>query len=314
MRERDHARSKAARLLAAVGLCAALLLGAMAAHAALLEQAGQGAGGLAIAVEGTREHVAVGSSFAVSGTLTNTTKSTVYLDENDLRLKMPTEVEPSAAPDSFWYGVMPAADHGESPEKYHSGTLALPPGQATAVWWTWRHDDLLAKPPSPSPSLLHQFAVEREYLFFAPGRYRFTITALYRLTADPSATPQSAVATASLDLTAPWSAVLVGAALGGLIAYLVLPQARRAIGAKRAWTHWALRALDIAGAVLLSVVVTILLARLADVPFPIRVTVSDLWGAVAVGFVANYLGVELLSRMIRKPSESDKAAHAAKKG
>jgi len=52
------------------------------------------------------------------------------------------------------------------------------------------------------------------------------------------------------------------------------------------------------GAVLLSAIVTILLARISETQFLIRVTVADLWGAVAIGFVANYLGAELIKKMI----------------
>jgi hypothetical protein len=57
----------------------------------------------------------------------------------------------------------------------------------------------------------------------------------------------------------------------------------------------------ILGAALLSIIVTILLARLSETQFLIRITVADFWGAVAIGFVANYAGAEVLNKIIKLP-------------
>jgi hypothetical protein len=48
----------------------------------------------------------------------------------------------------------------------------------------------------------------------------------------------------------------------------------------------------------LSIIVTILLARLSDSQFIIRVTVSDLWGAIAVGFIGAASGPSILQKFI----------------
>ena len=52
------------------------------------------------------------------------------------------------------------------------------------------------------------------------------------------------------------------------------------------------------GAMLLAAIVTILLARLANSQFVIQVTIRDFWGAVAIGFIANYIGRKMLDRMV----------------
>ena len=52
------------------------------------------------------------------------------------------------------------------------------------------------------------------------------------------------------------------------------------------------------GSILLSVIITILLSRIAETQFFIKVSVSDFWGAIAVGFLANYGGWAMLDKMV----------------
>jgi hypothetical protein len=59
---------------------------------------------------------------------------------------------------------------------------------------------------------------------------------------------------------------------------------------------------------LLSAIVTILLARVSETQFLIRITVSDFWGAIAVGFIANYIGAKIFERIIPTIRASDTAA------
>jgi hypothetical protein len=58
---------------------------------------------------------------------------------------------------------------------------------------------------------------------------------------------------------------------------------------------------------LLAIVVSILLARVASNQFLLQVTVSDLWGAIIIGFVSTYLGTEVLNRFFRVGSENGSA-------
>jgi hypothetical protein len=50
------------------------------------------------------------------------------------------------------------------------------------------------------------------------------------------------------------------------------------------------------GACLLSAIVTILLARISETQFLVKVTVNDIWGAITIGFFANYAGSKVLER------------------
>jgi hypothetical protein len=51
--------------------------------------------------------------------------------------------------------------------------------------------------------------------------------------------------------------------------------------------------------VFLSVITTILLSRIAESQFLVRVTVNDVWGAIAVGFLANFAGYNVLAPYVR---------------
>jgi hypothetical protein len=65
-------------------------------------------------------------------------------------------------------------------------------------------------------------------------------------------------------------------------------------------------AFGVLGAILLSAIVVILLSRISESQFLIRITVADFWGAVAMGFIANYAGAELLKKIIKVPAGNDR--------
>jgi hypothetical protein len=97
----------------------------------------------------------------------------------------------------------------------------------------------------------------------------------------------------------------VGAVLGGLI-FTVLSMVRgeenamNGASAGRSDTAKTLGkvVLILVGSSLLSVIVTILLSRVEQTQFFIKVSVSDFWGAIAVGFLANYGGWAILDKMV----------------
>jgi hypothetical protein len=54
----------------------------------------------------------------------------------------------------------------------------------------------------------------------------------------------------------------------------------------------------VAGAILLSTMATILPSRISETQFLIKVTITDVWGAIAIGFVANYIGAKVLDKIL----------------
>ncbi len=58
------------------------------------------------------------------------------------------------------------------------------------------------------------------------------------------------------------------------------------------------------GAILLSAIVTILLSRISETQLLIKVSIADFWGAIAIGFVANYLGARGLEKLLPQSGSS----------
>jgi hypothetical protein len=58
----------------------------------------------------------------------------------------------------------------------------------------------------------------------------------------------------------------------------------------------------------MSVIITILLSRIEQTAFFIKVTVSDLWGAIAIGFFGNYGGMALIDKMVRPQGSTNSGA------
>jgi hypothetical protein len=280
-------------------------------------------GSLAIKIEGTRSQFTPGTSFGVLATLTNNTKSIIYLNEHFLILKVPSEIEgPASSPDSIWWGFMPIADHGKKYELNYNATVALQPNDSVAAYWMVDPRYLVKQSVfggtiyismcDAIKNIYHLFSTELHFLLFSPGKYKLTVSANYwdKLPVSMGTIPKTSVESIIVDVAAPQSVILFGAALGGLLYYILfsfLNQSATDITKKSSihfYVKWSWVIMKkISGAItsmLMSTVVTILIARVADTQFPIRITVSDVWGAIAIGFIANYLGIELLNKIKKR--------------
>ena len=111
----------------------------------------------------------------------------------------------------------------------------------------------------------------------------------------------------ALHFAAPQSVLILGAAFGGLIAFYLFPVARArfvTIYKPREDTRFGRVVRELAGivgAILLSTIVSILVARISDTQFFLKVTITDFWGAIATGFVSVYVGANVLNRLIKIP-------------
>ena len=88
-----------------------------------------------------------------------------------------------------------------------------------------------------------------------------------------------------------------------MLAYFIVPGLRKHLfNSPAKFWGWVARSAKEAGGIsvsaLLSAVVTILLSRISESQFLIQVTVTDFWGAIAIGFVANYLGWNVLNKIV----------------
>jgi hypothetical protein len=95
--------------------------------------------------------------------------------------------------------------------------------------------------------------------------------------------------------------------LGGLLAYFVMSlreggdflRLKAEIDQKLRTpnSRWGVILRNMLSAGLLSGVVTIVLSRISDTQFPIKVSVADFWGALTVGFVAYFAGNKLIDKI-----------------
>ena len=283
-----------------------------------------------IVFEPTRPQLTVGPGFGVVAEIKNVSNSdTVYIWEGYTVLIVPPELwDPSkrnqsdpSKPDP-WAALWGYFPSDVRPENVAGTCVALQPGDTYSVFWNIRSEGqskLLGY-------LFNQIKSELYFMFFSPGSYKLTVQVQYWTSptvkgkeqpyrchggnpTDPNKlNDYRAVAqTVTLPVAAPQSVTLFGAAIGGLIGYWILPAGRRRLMTGIATTsrtaHWILQGgrvlLGSLGAVVLAMIVTILLSRIADTQFFIRVTVADLWGAIAVGFIASYIGAKVLDSILK---------------
>jgi hypothetical protein len=293
---------------------------------------------LQIHIESTRSQPAMGTGLGIIAELKNTSNAPVYLLENRVNLVIPPEIQSAFAGVANWWATFPTQhspglqykqdgtleplnpnllDADGKPiavaEKFR-GRLTLMPGATYRVFWS-------LGPSMPSASGTFDFVVtnltvirsELNFLLFTPGEYKFSVVAQYWTDPEtPDAKYFTVTASEKVRVTAPQSVILVGSALGGLIAYLLLPRLRHhrpspktMPSVRRDTWYWrssevllrlARTIAGVLGAMLLSAIVTILLARISETQFLIRVNISDFWGAIAIGFLANLGGVKIFSK------------------
>jgi hypothetical protein len=277
---------------------------------------------LEIRLAASRGQLTAGGPVGITGTLTNASSdSMIYLTQQSVTLLQPPELEGPRGLLS-WPAYFPSERQFDTGFVYldpDSVILALRPGQSTTIGWS----------PTGSSTMIYQSesllrravkavipdAIENElhFIFFTPGDYQISVQAKYW---TDSRRPQfgylTATQTMMVRVLAPQFVILLGAALGGLIAYIVFPNRRikkmvaiekdtplshlRQVGRGLVWAQKHVGAAALA--MLWSAVVTILLSRLSETQLPIRVTVADFWGAIAIGLIAQYAGSKWFERLV----------------
>jgi hypothetical protein len=234
-----------------------------------------------IKVETFRKQVVAGTSIGVVADITNNSALPVYLQNEDVRVVQLPDVT------NFNYaGKFPTEP---DPAEGQAQILSLKPKETYRVFF-------LAGQPEKW----------YRYISFNPGVYPITVEVKYWDKREFKSDDYHLVfETKSAEYAAPEWVILLGAIVGGLI-FIVLSMVRAEQNiAPTASTGPATVAkkvgktiLTLLGSVLMSVIITILLSRIQETQFFIKVTVSDFWGAIAVGFLANYGGWALLDKIV----------------
>ncbi len=230
--------------------------------------------------------------------ITNNSGNNVYMRQRDVQLVTPseTDVAPDANSQDGWF---PTEDCSDScPQNCPPGcggnlhVIALKPKETYRVFWN-------------RTSTTQHWYTTFSYLKFTPGTYPISLDVKYWNQAKFDGDDyHTAVATKSVEFAAPLSVILWGAVFGGLLFTFLefvrskeVPLTAGTGGSlPRPTFHMLLR---ISGSILMSVIITILLSRIEQTAFFIKVTVSDFWGAIAIGFFGNYGGMALIDKMVR---------------
>jgi hypothetical protein len=260
---------------------------------------------LKITLKASREQASAGDFFGVTATIENISNQTVFFTGNSFSLTAPPEIDPEGP--SPWPAFFPGHySPGVSPEEYDKEVIALPPKSTIPAMWNQDYRR------SPSQGVKESIRDSIKDFFrglkFPPGKYTLTVVGGYWDTEDAASEESNEgwhTQTADMQesIGAPQSTVVFGAILGGIFAFWLIWRNDRSL--YRGWNKgiWV----GLLSAMLLSVIVTILLARLSETEFIIRTTVNDLWGAMAVGFIGAASGPTILQRFTNALRSSRKA-------
>ena len=263
---------------------------------------------LSIATEASRAQPTAGGSFSLSAVVKNLRTKPITLTGRGSTLFLPPEVAGSEAPSLCTYTAT------SPPRRERRVFLTIRPSQsqvATAMplsgLWA-HHPGIVATNAARGmiQSIVRKVKSEMEFVFFSPGDYKATVTLSYHAD-DPPDSFRTITQSAVVYVAAPQSVILLGAAVGGLLGYIIslLFFSKKQDAVTPSTQLWGEGFGSITvnvfkflagavGSIVLSAIVTILLSRLSETQFLIRVSINDFWGAIAVGFVANLTGIKIV--------------------
>lgn len=175
------------------------------------------------------------------------------------------------------------------------------------VFW-----DLSPRPPQKN-GMCGLNSKARDYFGFVPGEYAFTVEGIAHVQGqDTGAVAHTFTETTNLKVGISLAFTATAAFFGGLLAYLVVflqpgqdfdkwhPESSKTSKIK-VIAIWCRNAL---AAGLLAASVTIIASRLSDTQFPVKVSVSDFWGALTIGFVSYFIGTKFIAALASKLTTS----------
>lgn len=262
---------------------------------------------LTIKIETSRSQIVPDTPMGISADLTNNSEAPIFLRQRDVQLVMPPE---------YYGGTGLTAAESWFPTEYcelknplscpaNFTGLSIKPGETYRVFWARQ------KPPQTEGSWYRRIWDRfRDVINFAPGQYPIAVDAKYWDAPDSfdSIHYHTAVQSVDAQIVAPEGTILWGAGLGGVIfTTLILIRNREnrpTLGSSSGTAGpFLMGSLQILGSILLSIIATILLSRIEQTQFFIKITVSDFWGAIAMGFLANYGGWKLLDKIAGAPGK-----------
>jgi hypothetical protein len=245
--------------------------------------------------------VPAGAGLGITATVGNRSEQRIYLRERDLVLTIPLELEGPSQSQFGYYSFFPTEVDDDS-----NSVISLDPGDKYTVIFTFIPvSNRLAS--NPALAIINRLKDDFYYLFFEPGDYQIVVNAKYwtqdKWVEDDICKDCYRTETIGVDLSVktPQFVILFGAMVGGISAFILGT-------AQGKFQQRPIRFfLGLLGALILSGISTILLYRVSDSRFIVTISVNDFWGAIAVGFVAEYAGISFLENIIgNEGSEKNK--------
>jgi len=269
-----------------------------------------------ITLKASRDQTTAGSSFGITAEIENISSQPIYIMASALAMTVPPELD-AHEPHDLW-AFIPGVQAVQG--DYWNTVIVLEPGSVISAFWSGGSVAQQTGTVTESGGALeyarHGYSNFLQGLGFSPGRYTLTVVASYWDTYEGarnrSVEHHTQTSAIQETINAPQSVILFGAALGGIIAFLLLTKLQPTSTSGWASVPWIPGLLS---AVLLSSIVTILIARLSQSQFIISVTVNDFWGAIAVGFIITATGPSILrkfSGFLNAPSAAVVSASGAK--
>lgn len=286
---------------------------------------------LDIVIDTSRSQPYVGSGLGITAEFRNRSKKAVlFLTENTTTMTLPPEMEGPFSPiysrNAFFTTENDQKDANDlrPDDKKQPIVVAIQPGYSYRAAWVQNSKNdpssEIKLDPSAGPvsSAIAQVKAEIKYIFFSPGEYKVLIQT--KVGVDKPASDRDYYTfseVSAIKVASPQFVIIFGAMIGGLISWLLFPQAQEkslkleasisSILSDLRKTLWLLY--SSAGACLLGAIVTVLLSRLSESQFLIKISVTDFWGAMVVGFAAQYLGKSILDKLI--PGRISSQTHPA---
>jgi hypothetical protein len=272
-----------------------------------------------------------GSAFSLVADIQNTTSSLILIDLDTVYLAVQPELAPPSAVCEWFY---PASYEASLPSKIY-----LQPGDHLTVFFN-AAEKTDANTWNKYPTCrANWWGRVLKRLDFLPGSYSFLLRGTYYSNLPTATTggsqPQASTgaslpapasasgdehffsASANLPVAIDQTQIILYAAIGGLLAWLVMtfrssptPEGQP-LAFQQRLVVWIGVLRKIAAAMLVSVTVTIVASRLSATSFPVKVSVDDFWGALTVGFVSYFIGGKFIDRLADSVTSTSSAPLAA---
>ncbi len=262
----------------------------------------------------SKQTVAAGEPWTVFGQISNRSERPVWIVDTRAVFVLPDELW-GLAEGLPLFAYFPTTDF-----RLQDEIARIEPGASYIVFWEVNPTKRLERDQrgesAPASSirrvLSRQGGAFWSFLFFRPGEY--TVAASVGVWATPPKvvgntvinTGESFTLSETLEVsieTSPW-VLMAGAIAGGLVCFVL-----RLMLALRRSTLQDLGGLryvasGFAMAILLCSIGTVLLSRISGSEFLVSVTVRDVWGAVATGFIIQWLGLTYVVGQLVSPGDA----------